>query len=454
MKRAGELALLLLAWGLVFGLAGQARRLHGDEAFFLTFARSAAVRGDWWLLGDLDKPPLVIYGQALGLMALGVTTDARGILHLDAAQGEFVGRCLGAAVGLVALALLLRLGGGWVALILLVMPAWRQYSASAFMDMPMLALSLGAGLLLRQRRWAGAGLLAALAFACKPQAALLWPLLALSVPRWRWPAVQAVLLGLSLGLAALWAWDTVRPWASVFALGAGNNAAFWRWRGPAEALAWSGEWVAALLSLGGFLGLAVPLGAGLALWRARASWRAWALALWALAFSVLHILPEIAHYERYALPLALLLAWGLSLSLSLAAWRRWRVLLACALIGLALLPQTPLADFQPREDFIDAAVFLNAQPVASVVYAPWHGWHLDYYLGPWTDKRRVYYPSPSAFVGGALSLDERAPRYFVGRGDELAVWAWLEPLRMRAWRVVQVWEDSGGRLRIWKLTPP
>jgi 4-amino-4-deoxy-L-arabinose transferase-like glycosyltransferase len=446
--------LLLLAAWLLAGLVGQERRLHGDEAFFLTFARNAAVRGDWWLLGDLDKPPLVIYGQALGLMAFGVISDAQGVLHLDAAQGEFVGRWVGAAFGLVALALLLRLGGAaglWAALILLATPAWRQYSASAFMDMPMLALSLGAALLLQRARWGVAGLLAALAFACKPQAALLWPALALVMPRWRGRGLLVALLGLGLGLLALWAWDAARPWASVFALGAGNNAAFGRWRGPEEALAWSLEWGAALLRLSDPLGPGPLFLAGLALWRARRSRRAWALALWALAFSALHILPQVAHYERYALPLALLLAWPAGLTL--ARWRRWRAPLALGLVSLALLPQAPLADFQPQGDFIGAADFLNAQPIASVIYAPWHGWHLDYYLGPWTNKRRVYYPTPAAFVAGVLALDERGTRYFVSRSGMEDEQAWLGPLGVRGWRVELVWRDAQA-LPIWRLVPP
>ncbi|MDW8171101.1 MAG: hypothetical protein RML73_01325 [Anaerolineae bacterium] len=448
MSLSARILLLLLAAWLVFALAGQERRLHGDEAFFLTFARNAAVRGDWWLLGDLDKPPLLIYGQALGLMAFGVSHDAQDVLQLEAARGEFVGRWLGAASGLAFLALLLRLpGGAWTAMILMTAPGWRQYSASAFMDMPMLALSLGAALLQQRSRWGGAGLLAALAFACKPQAVLLWPLVALSGQRCHWRGVLVVLLS----LLALWAWDTARPWTSVFALGAGNNAAFGRWRALDEALAWSWQWLAALLRLSGPLAPATLFTAGLAFWRARASWRAWALALWALIFSALHILPEVAHYERYALPLALLLAWGASWML--ARWRRWHALLACALIGLTLSPQASLADFQPQGDFVGAADFLNVQPIASVVYAPWHGWHLDYYLGPWTNKRRVYYPTPEAFVRGVMSLDERGARYFVSRTDPVETEAWLGQLRARGWRVVLDWQD-GAALRIWRLEPP
>ena len=35
---------------------------------------------------------------------------------------------------------------------------------------------------------------------------------------------------------------------------------------------------------------------------------------------------------------------------------------------------------------------LNGKPVATVIYDPWLGWELGYYLGVWHDKRRVHYP--------------------------------------------------------------
>ena len=62
---------------------------------------------------------------------------------------------------------------------------------------------------------------------------------------------------------------------------------------------------------------------------------------------------------------------------------------------------------------------LNAKPVATVIYDPWLGWELGYYLGQWHDKRRVHYPTPAALVAGALALDEAsATATFVAPVDQ------------------------------------
>jgi hypothetical protein len=52
-------ATLIILMGALFLIRGMttSERLHADEAYFLTFARNAAVNGDWLLSGALDKPP-------------------------------------------------------------------------------------------------------------------------------------------------------------------------------------------------------------------------------------------------------------------------------------------------------------------------------------------------------------------------------------------------------------
>ncbi|MFQ3673365.1 MAG: hypothetical protein SNJ83_07200, partial [Aggregatilineales bacterium] len=90
-------------------LAAEDRRFHPDEAFFMTFAREAAVKGDWWLSGPLDKPPLTIYAHAALLALIGTDTLPDGVLTLNPSQGEFVGRLLAFFSSLAVLALVIRL---------------------------------------------------------------------------------------------------------------------------------------------------------------------------------------------------------------------------------------------------------------------------------------------------------------------------------------------------------
>ena len=63
------LLILLVGTGLRFhGLARDAR-FHPDEALYNTFARDAAVYGDWLFARPLDKPPLMLYANALSMAA-------------------------------------------------------------------------------------------------------------------------------------------------------------------------------------------------------------------------------------------------------------------------------------------------------------------------------------------------------------------------------------------------
>ena len=71
---------MLLACTLQFNQLGRDQRFHPDEAHFMTFARDAAVKGEWLLPGALDKPPLSIYLSALSMVGVGVTTDSDGVL--------------------------------------------------------------------------------------------------------------------------------------------------------------------------------------------------------------------------------------------------------------------------------------------------------------------------------------------------------------------------------------
>jgi len=90
-------------------------------------------------------------------------------------------------------------------------------------------------------------------------------------------------------------------------------------------------------------------------------------------------------------------------------------------------PALPKLPRQPRAGVGELADWLNRKPVATVIYDRWLGWQLDYYLGIWHDKRRVYHPTADALVADALSLDERGPRYFVAP-VEMPYQRWVDAL--------------------------
>ena len=72
-KRLIPLLILLAAALARFGVLGEEARFHGDEALFATYARNAAVYGDWMLSGPLDKPPLSLYAMAVSMQFTGVS---------------------------------------------------------------------------------------------------------------------------------------------------------------------------------------------------------------------------------------------------------------------------------------------------------------------------------------------------------------------------------------------
>ena len=71
---AARLLVLLLACFLQIRQLGLDRRFDPDEAHFMTFARDAAVKGDWMLPGALDKPPAIDLSQRLGSMVLSLAS--------------------------------------------------------------------------------------------------------------------------------------------------------------------------------------------------------------------------------------------------------------------------------------------------------------------------------------------------------------------------------------------
>ena len=461
---AGALVLLFASL-LQFHTLTLDNRFLPDEALFMTFARRAAVQGDWLLPGALDKPPLSIYLSAIGMSSVGNTSDAEGVLHLDTHVGEFAGKLPNALLAVLAVALMMRLcaqvGGGdrgalLAGLLAACSPYLLMYGASAFTDMSLLFFVLAAISCGLAQRWARSGALMGLAFCCKPQALFVLPLLLMlpmlrSAPRHAW---LRTLLSMLLVCGLLLLWDAARPETSIFQLATANNltAQF-----VANPTAWWPRLLAWLGAAGWLLGPPLITGiliAAAATNRRTGQNRRTVCALFAVVavFIAAHTILNLNLYARYLLlilpPLVLMIA------CSIAGSRRLRVMIAIlAVLGALWTMQqgSSLEDARGQHAGIDAlAEYLNDKPVATVVYDPWLGWQLDYYLGAWHDKRRVHYPSAQALAADAAALDESGFRYMVAPVEEPTE-EWLAALRARGFAVELDFQSEN--YLAWRLTP-
>src|SRR5690606_25751643 len=145
------------------------------------------------------------------------------------------------------------------------------------------------------------------------------------------------------------------------------------------------------------------------------------LLTYVVAYGLLHWLVAFNTYDRYLLPLLppviLLAARGMGY-MFMSVRARHVVPLRYATVGLFTLALLfPAIEASERRGLVGTlyrdytgidqlADYLNAQPVATVIYDRWLGWELRYYLGQWHDKRMVYYPTPELLVRDALALCE------------------------------------------------
>ncbi|NWG16335.1 MAG: glycosyltransferase family 39 protein [Chloroflexi bacterium] len=486
--------ILLLAAALRFHALAWDARFHPDEALFATFARRAAVNGDWLLRGPLDKPPLSIYASALSMTLVGVTHLPDGVLTLDVYAGEFAARLPNALASLCLVALVYALarrlyGRGRTPLLAMLLLALSPYavafSATVFTDGLMLLCIVLALRLASARRWLWAGLWLALGFGCKQQALYYLPLLALAGwgsragqgGGWRSAVFAAarLCLPLALGFALLLAWDAARAQPDgVWALAAAHND-------PGRLLVrfdeivprlrvWAelGGWLVAyppMTALLGALAAAALAARGARFPRSRSARADLLLAAYLLGYGLLHLVVAFNIYDRYLLPVlpltALLVARGLDwVRENTRGWLVVPLRAAGLAAGVLLLAgaveaasgRVPVGGDRGKHAGIDAlAAYLGEQPVAAVIYDHWLGWELDYYLGAWSDKRRVYYPTPAALVQDALLLDERGTRYFpVPRHQP--VQPWLDALRAAGISVSAAYDD--GRFIVYALNFP
>ncbi|MDE2635530.1 MAG: glycosyltransferase family 39 protein [Chloroflexota bacterium] len=480
-RLAAPLLLLLLASYTQFHQLTRDLRFLPDEAFFMTFARGAAVNGDWLLPGPLDKPPLSIYISAMSMVAVGLRADAGGVLQLDSHLGEFAGKLPNALLAIMLTALMMRLAWRlyrwrWAAIFAGLLTATSPYmlalGASAFTDMSLLICSAAALYFTLTDRWTLAGLALGLAFWSKQQAALfavliVLILLARQAGRRDW---LRICLALGLVCAGLLIWDGARPEASIFLQAAVNNspgawlAAPALWVGRMGAWIERGLWLLGppLVTLGLLLGCAFvslrQIWAGTTGGRPPRVERAMLVTI--VAFFSLYALLRFNLYERYLLlmmpPLCLLVAGQLArLPIAGRLGEALLAVVAASLIASGLWSlnagQTIGGDRGEQAGIDALAAHLEAKPVATVIYDPWLGWELSYYLGQWHDKRRAHYPTAEALAAGALALDEIGNRYFVAPLDQPHE-AWLTALRDAGFGVFVDYERD--RFIVYRLTAP
>lgn len=472
-RLAAGAAIILLASLLQFHLLTRDSRFHSDEAFFMTFARGAAVKGDWLLSGSLDKPPLSIYLSALSMILVGNSADAAGVLQLDIYAGEFAGKLPNVMLALLFTALMTRLAWQcyrhlssalFAGLLSATSPYLAGYGAGAFTDMSLLFFALAAFTFAGSRRWLLAGLALGLAFWSKQQAVFVAVFLALLLVRSRAGARDWLRFALPLGVAllALLAWDAARPEASIFLQAAANNA-------PDQLLAPPNTWLERLAQLlGAALWLLGPpavsllllAGTALAAYKRPGLLRADSGLMAATGvYLAIHIVFGFRLYDRFLLlllPLLILpVARGWAALGEIYARRRPRlVILVAVLLGAAATfnGRTPVSAGRAAYAGIDElADYLNGKPVATVLYDRWLGWQLDYYLGAWHDKRRVYHPTTDALVADALSLDEPGPRYFASPLD-LPYEQWIDALHDAGFALAVDYRSE--RFISFRLLPP
>ena len=482
--RSFLILILLAAAAIQFHALVRDVRFYPDEALFSTFARNAALDGAWLLPGALDKPPLAIYANALSMQFVAASVQ-NGVLDFAPRLGEFAARLPGALASIVLVAVTYALAqrlyrrralSAWAAIFVAFSPFTAIYGASAYTDPLMLTFAALALLLAAEDRWLGSGIALALAFASKQQAIFVLPLVLLigwllyGISARRLIAFVAPLIA---GVALLVGWDVLRAQPdSIWTLALANNT-------PDSLI--SGEPITA--RLGGWFGYArnllgtptILFGAGALLmigWRVtrqmseRAARIDVLLAIYLLAYLLIHALFAFNLYPRYLLPLivpaALLSARAL---LWLWSWLILRMstqeaqLLAGALVltlavtawNAGTLPGALNENLSDYSGITALADYLNGQTLGAVVYDRWLGWELGYYMGQWTDKRRVYYPTPDELVAGALELADPAPRYLVAPASQ-PVGDWLDALRAAGFTVEQDYLAEG--FIAYRLIPP
>lgn len=473
------IGILLLGAGLRFGLLVRDMRFHPDEALFATFARRAAVNGDWQLHGPLDKTPLTIYVNAVSMMLFGVTPLPDGVLTLDVHTGEFAARIPGTFANILFMAVIYALAKRlypkspsvpvFALLLAALSPYALAFSATAFTDGLMLLCITLAMWMGSRGNWFAAGIGLALGFWCKQQALLTIPLVLMmgycvdtrrNIPKQIGDFIR-LMLPIVIGVGLLFLWDSGRAQiTNLWTLAVVNNdpgrlarldellPRFLAWINLGQYLA-GAWWVTAALVL-----LAI-----VALLR-RGKRTEWLLALYIGLYLLMHWLIALNIYDRYLLlilpPMLLLIAYGLAHVVGTRPVSSLpKILLSFALLllfSLLISPAFPIGGDHGENSGIDRlGEFLASKPVATIVYDHWLGWELGYYLGTWPDERLVFYPDAFALSADALLQNDLAPRYFPVPINK-PYQRWLDLLRYDGFSINLVYDQPP--FQVYELIPP
>lgn len=489
------LLILIIGVAFRFHALGYDTRFHPDEALFATFARKAAINGDWLLHGSLDKPPLTIYAQALSMMLIGARPLENGVLTLDVHAGEFAARVPGTLASILLMAVIYALAkrcyGRDAALIAIFLTAFSPYllafSATAFTDSLMLLFITLALWLASRERWLWAGLWLALGYASKQQALLYIPLLIMiagiqSVGDLKSPGkIFSRLIRFSLPIFACFAvlviWDSARAQeGSIWSLALANNdpsglihvdAALPRlliW-GRYAGHFFGSAWLTALL-LG--VGLIGPLRHFFAAPFSRSPRIDLILLVYSLGYFLLHWLVAVPTHDRYLLPLLpsliLLTAHGLNKVWEIVGTRyissKFSIPLFLCFSALCFFPPALDAtrsridvggDRGQHQGIVQLGAYLDSKPLGTIVYDHWLGWELGYYLGTWSNKRLTYYPNAGALAADAAAQADPAPRYFPAPA-RAALDLWLGKLAAAGFKIALEYQTQ--TFVVYRLIPP
>ena len=404
-------AALRVIWALQVGL-------HPDEALYASWALRIADGSDPLLLGVyVDKPPFLPYLLAGIAWLMGDASASVARLQ----QLVTLGRLAGVAAGLASLALLWGLArpvyGKRVAALavafLALSPLATRLAPSLLTD-PWLVLWMLLGLWAAQRRrpWL-AGIACGLAFASKQQALLVIPLVLAAFVLFRLEnrrELWRLFCGFALiAVIVLW-WDSQRwQWMPSYwerSATAYGGLALISGAQLGQHLAGWMEVLATVVGLPLLLLAAILWGGRLAVaMRGReavsedqpaiANRFDALLGLFLAGYLILHLATSLASWDRYALPLAPVLALLLARIVlwwadRFAAQGRPRARLALVAvvaaaslwaITLAASPRFPVADNSTYDGVPALAETIRAsEPANAVVYHRWFGWHYGLYL--------------------------------------------------------------------------
>jgi len=447
------------------------------------------------LAQPVDKPPLLFYSQALFYPLFGPVEWAARLPALLA------------SLLLIPLAGMLarRLGGGRVAAVVAaavvaVAPLAVQFSATAFSD-PLLTFWLTAALVVVLARPGRArpglvGLCLGLALATKYQAALFLPLVVgLAWLRgWGRREWARGLAGLAVVVALLLLWGAARAdgaglvarqWANI-----GGLRPAWSWelwpRLAEGARLWGLALGWPLLALGGVTAAVVALSRRA---RARLGAADALLALFVVAYLLLHWLWAVPAWDRYLLPVLPLVAALLGRGIEAVAGLKREettdftdstdyktkksvesvksvvssslnpVVALLIIVAVLHLPVAAAARAgrypiggQPAADGGAAlvALALTDAPYGTVLYDHWYSWHWRYQLF----DRRVYvswFPHADALLADLAAFGQTGPARTVAlpRGGTAA--PLVRRLREAGYRLVAVPGPAEAAMELWRI---